>query len=111
MPAIKKVNTATLVRGSIYVKRHPKSTSTNPIDSIRFERGVPIVIDDRDLLDDLEDDVDVVTDDDGDEVEKPRFLIEYSVTDPRPQRSNRRKRLEPQEQGTGRRRPRRRVRA
>lgn len=78
----KKVNTATLIRGSLYTLRHPKSTPQEPKDALRFEYGKPVVIDDTDILRKLENMYDEITDGDGEVYEKPRFRVDRGVPMP-----------------------------
>ena len=77
-----RVNTATLIRGEVYTLRHPDNTAKDPHDSLRFEHGVPLVIEDKRILEILENLHDVTLDGDGEEFEKPRFLIERNVPTP-----------------------------
>jgi hypothetical protein len=81
MPS-RKVNTATLIRGSLYTFRHPKSTPQDPKDSLRFEYGRPVVIEDQDVLRRLENMYDEITDGDGEVYEKPRFRVDRGVSMP-----------------------------
>lgn len=80
--ATRKVNTATLIRGELYTLRHPKSTPDKPLDSLRFEYGKPVVIDDKDILIELENLHDETTDGDGEVFEKPTFRIDRNVAEP-----------------------------
>jgi len=82
MAAIKKVNTATLIRGELYTVRHPEDTPKNPKEAFRFKRNVPVVIEDPRILAKLEDEVDETEDGDGEIYEKPRFRIDRGVTAP-----------------------------
>lgn len=91
--AMRKVNTATLIRGEIYTLRHPKSTPTHPKDSLRFEHGKPVVIEDLDVLKILEDLYDTTIDGDGEEFEKPTFHVQRGVQAPDDDLSNKPKRL------------------
>jgi hypothetical protein len=81
MPS-KKVNTATLIRGSLYTLRHPNSTPQDPKDALRFEYGKPVVIDDADILRKLENMYDEIQDGDGEVYEKPRFRVDRGVPMP-----------------------------
>lgn len=80
--AITKVNTATLIRGQLYTFRHPDSTPQNPIDSLRFEAGKPVIIEDTKVLQMLEDMEDEVGDGDGEFYLKPVFRIQRGVEAP-----------------------------
>ena len=86
-----RINTATLIRGEVYTLRHPDNTAKNPVDSLRFEYGVPVVVTDKKLLDILENLHDVTTDGDGEEFEKPRFRVDRSVPHPEAKVSNAKK--------------------
>lgn len=81
MPA-KKVTTATLIRGSLYTLRHPDSTPQNPQDSLRFERDIPVVIDNPKIVSILENMYDEIADGDGEIYDKPRFRIDRGVPMP-----------------------------
>lgn len=70
------VNTATLVRGRVYVFRHEG-------ENIQFELDVAKVVDDA-LASKLEDLVSEVHDTDGDAFEKPLFHVRRGV--PRPEK-------------------------
>lgn len=83
MAAIRKVNTATLIRGELYTFRHPDSTPEKPKDSIRFTYGEPVVIEEKHILEMLEDMHDETTDGDGEIFEKPTFRVDRGVADPR----------------------------
>jgi len=80
--AIKKVNTATLIRGKVYTLRHPDNTPQNPVDSLRFERGVPKSIEDNRILALLEGMVEEIEDGEGEVFEKPVFRIDRNVDAP-----------------------------
>jgi hypothetical protein len=77
--ATKLVDQATLIRGETYTLRHPKSTPVAPLESLRFTRNEPKTIEDKDLLDMLEDLVEDSYDSDGELYEKPLFRIERGV--------------------------------
>jgi hypothetical protein len=91
----KRVTTATLIRGQVYNLRHPDSKPGAPKDSLRFNRGVPIVIDDPKIAKMLEEIVDETTDGDGEVFEKPVFKVEYGVEDPTTEAAPRARRLDP----------------
>ena len=80
--AIKKVNTATLIRGEVYTLRHPDNKPQNPRDSLQFTRGVPVVIEEAHVLAILTKLKEPVTDGDGDMVEKAVFRIDRNVDAP-----------------------------
>lgn len=82
MAATKKVNTATLIRGQLYTLRHPDHTPANPKDSLRFERGVPVVIAENHILVMLEDLYEETMDGEGEMYEKPIFRISRNVAAP-----------------------------
>lgn len=84
MAATKRVDTATLIRGQLYTLRHPKSTPKDPIESLRFQYGVPVVIDDPDILATLEDLEDETIDGEGEMFSKPIFRIDRNVPAPEP---------------------------
>ena len=73
------VTTATLIRGQLYTMRHPDSTPQAPKDSLRFVAGKPVVIEDKKIVDILENLYDEVTDGEGEVYEKPRFRIDRNV--------------------------------
>lgn len=75
----KRVNTVTLIRGEVYTFRHPDSTPAKPIDSLRFEYGKPVTVEDPKILSILENIYDNTVDGDGEEYEKPRFKVERNV--------------------------------
>lgn len=77
--AKRKVNTATLIRSQIYTLRHPDNTPQNPIESLRFERNVPRIIDDPKILKILEELYDEVSDGDGELYDKPLFRVDRGV--------------------------------
>ena len=77
--ATKLVTTATLLRGSILSIRDPRSTPQNPIDPLRFEKGKARIIEDEWMIKHLEKMAEVTTDGDGEEYEKPTFLIKRGV--------------------------------
>jgi hypothetical protein len=77
-----RVNTATLIRGEVYTLRHPDNTAKNPVESLRFEYGEPVVITDKKILDILENLHDITFDGDGEEFEKPRFRVDRNVPHP-----------------------------
>lgn len=79
----KLVTTATLIRGRVYTLRHPDGTPQNPKESLRFEKGVPVVIDEPKIAAYLEKLHDEVADGDGESWEKPVFRINRNVPDPR----------------------------
>lgn len=78
----RKVDTATLIRGQIYIFRHPDYTPQNPKESLRFERNKPKVITDPKLLSMLEDLTEETTDGDGEVFDKPLFRINRNVEEP-----------------------------
>ena len=78
----RKVDTATLVRGQIYIFRHPEYTPQNGKESLRFERGVPKVITDPKMLSILEELTEETQDGDGEVFEKPIFRINRNVEEP-----------------------------
>lgn len=80
----KKVNTATLIRGDVYTLRHPDHTPQKPREALRFTYGVPVVIDERHILDYLENLHDETTDGDGEVYEKPRFRVDRNVSEASP---------------------------
>lgn len=80
--ATRKVSTATLVRGQVYTLRHPDFTPQNPKESLRFQRNIPVVIEDPRILDILENMYDDVPDGDGEINEKPVFRINRNVDAP-----------------------------
>lgn len=80
--AIKKVNTATLVRGQTYTLRHPDNKPQNPKDSLRFVRGVPVVIEEPHILARLEALTEEIRDGEGEVYEKPVFRINRGVDAP-----------------------------
>lgn len=67
---VNKVNTATLLRGRVYV-----------FENVHFQRGVPTIVG-PDLAMKLEDLYDEVQDSDSDTFEKPYFLVEMDVDPP-----------------------------
>lgn len=83
MPTSKsRVDTATLIRGEVYVLRHPDSTPQKPLDSLRFKRDVPVVIEDRKMLAAIAELYDELEDGEGEVYEKPMFRIDRNVTRP-----------------------------
>jgi hypothetical protein len=66
----------------LYTIRHPRSTPQTPKDSLRFEHGKPVVIEDADILKMLENMYDEIEDGDGEVYEKPRFRIDRGVPMP-----------------------------
>jgi hypothetical protein len=66
------VNTATLLRGRVYVYKN-----------VSFERGVPVVVTDE-LAAELEELFDEVRDADQEIIEKPLFSVVYEVPRPAP---------------------------
>lgn len=80
--AIRKVNTATLIRGKVYSLRHPDNTPQNPRDSLRFERGVPVIIEESHILTMLENLSEEVGDGEGEYYDKPVFRIDRGVDAP-----------------------------
>lgn len=86
--AIRKVNTATLIRGQVYTMRHPDHTPQNPKDALRFERNIPKVIDEAHILAMLEDMTEEIPDGEGEVYEKPVFRIDRNVDAPADARSN-----------------------
>lgn len=107
MATNKRVNTATLIRGEVYTLRHPDNTAQSPKESLRFEYGVPVVIDDNRILTILENLIDEVTDGEGEIYEKPRFRVERGVSVPEPDNFKKPTRLAADR--TTKRRPRRRA--
>lgn len=93
MAAQRKVNTATLIRGQLYTFRHPDNRPDNPIDSLRFENGKPVIVEDKEILALLEDIYTETEDGDGEVYEKPLFLIERGVAPPEDEKKQRRHRL------------------
>ena len=75
----KKATTATLIRGSLYSLRHPDNTPQNPLEALRFERGVPKVIDDQRIVAILEDLTEETRDGDGEYYDKPIFRIDTNA--------------------------------
>jgi len=75
----KKATTATLIRGSLYSLRHPDNTPQNPIEALRFERGVPVPINDTRIVDILENLTEETRDGDGEYYDKPIFRIDENV--------------------------------
>jgi len=75
----KKATTATLIRGSLYSLRHPDNTPQNPIEALRFERGVPKPINDTRIVDILENLTEETRDGDGEYYDKPIFRIDENV--------------------------------
>lgn len=82
MAAQRKVDTATLIRGDQYAIRHPDNTAANPKESLRFQLGVPTIIEEKKILEILENLHDEIEDGDGEIYEKPRFHIQRGVTPP-----------------------------
>jgi hypothetical protein len=78
----KKVTTATLIRGSIYALRHPDNSPQSPVDSLRFENGIPVVIDDPAIAKTLEELYVETVDGDHEHFEKPVFRIDRNVPHP-----------------------------
>lgn len=78
----KKVTTATLIRGSLYSFRHPDNTPQNPVEALRFERGVPVPITDQRIINILESLTDETRDGDGEYFDKPIFRIDHNVPMP-----------------------------
>jgi|SRR6056297_2574865 len=89
----KRVTTATLIRGQIYNLRHPDNRAGNPVESLRFKHGVPVVIEDPKIVKVLEDIYDESTDGDGELYEKPVFRIDRNVAEPDGETKPRAKRL------------------
>jgi hypothetical protein len=81
--ATKLCTTVTLIRGQLYTYRHPDGTPQNPKDSIRFEYGVALPIDDPKLIKTLENMTEEVRDGDGEYYDKPIFRVDRNVRDPR----------------------------
>jgi hypothetical protein len=84
-PTDQLINTATLLRGRVYVYK-----------GVTFERGVPVTVPD-DLGAELEDMFDEVRDSDNEIIEKPLFSVLYDVVPPAPAASlaPRRRRVQP----------------
>ena len=80
--ALRKVNTATLIRGKVYSFRHPDSSPQKPLDSLRFERGVPKIIEDSRILNLLEDLTEEIGDGEGELYDKPVFRVDRGVDAP-----------------------------
>jgi hypothetical protein len=80
--AIKKANTATLIRGQTYTLRHPDHKPQSPKDALRFERGIPVVIEDLRILGILQDMMEEVEDGEGEVYEKPVFRVDRNVDAP-----------------------------
>lgn len=80
--AIKKANTATLIRGATYTLRHPDHKPQAPKDSLRFERGVPVVIEDPRILNILQNMMEEIEDGEGEVYEKPVFRVDRGVDAP-----------------------------
>lgn len=91
--SLKRVNTATLLRGEVYSFRHPYDTPQNPKESLRFERDVPKVIEDKEILEMLEELYDELEDGEGEVYEKPTFRIDRGVAPPDDPHARRRHRL------------------
>ena len=104
--AYKKVNTATLIRGTILSLRLPdflqKGTQEEP--PMRFEYGKPVVISDAKLLDFLEDMYDEIEDGEGEVYEKPTFRVNRGVEEPTSKNTRKPKRLSAERQVKTRRR-------
>jgi hypothetical protein len=66
------VNTATLIRGRVYVFKNQ-----------RFDVGVPVIVDDK-LASILEEKVNITEDTDGEEFEKSVFVVRRGVPPPPP---------------------------
>lgn len=79
---IKKVNTATLIRGEVFSHRPWTPPGMTPKEPIRFKYGEPVVITDAAILAELEDMYDETTDGDGEIFEKPRFSVARNVMPP-----------------------------
>ena len=79
---IKRVNTATLIRGEFFSHRPFVPKGMQPKEPIRFRYGEPVVITDQAVLKELEDMYDETTDGDGEIFEKPRFQIARNVMPP-----------------------------
>ena len=77
---IRKVNTATLIRGQLYSLRHPDNTPQDPKESLRFEYGKSKVIEEPHILTMLEELYEETKDGDGEVFEKPIFRIDRGVT-------------------------------
>ncbi len=82
MAATRKVNTATLIRGQTYTLRHPDNKPQSPKESLRFQRGKPVPIEDSRILSLLEDLTEEVRDGEGEVYEKPVFRIDRNVDEP-----------------------------
>lgn len=93
MAASKRVNIATLIRGGTYVVRHPENSPANPRESLVFKYGVPKVIEEKRVLDYLENLYDEIEDGDGEVYEKPRFRVERGVSEPELEQGPKPKRL------------------
>jgi hypothetical protein len=93
MAATKRVSTATLIRGEVYHLRHPKHTIADPKEALVFKYGLPVVIEDRDIADMLEEIYDETRDGEGEVYEKPVFRVERNVAEPESDTKPRSKRL------------------
>lgn len=89
----KRVTTATLIRGQVYTLRHPDYKASDPIDPLRFEYNVPVVVNDERIAQILENIYDEVVDGEGETYEKPRFKVERGVAPPEPVDARKPKRL------------------
>lgn len=78
----RRVTTATLVRGQVYNLRHPDNKAGSPVESLRFKRNEPMVIEDPKIAKMLEDIVEETMDGDGEVFEKPVFRVERNVPEP-----------------------------
>lgn len=80
--AMKKVNTATLIRGGVYTLRHPDNKPQSPKDSLKFTRNKAEIIEDVKILNMLEKLKEEVRDGEGEVYEKPVFRINRNVDAP-----------------------------
>lgn len=90
-----KVNTATLMRGRSYTQRSKKPINENGDMAQRFLRGVPTVVEDEEFLSVLESQMDVIIDGEGEQYDKPRFMINRNVDPPEGTAAPRSTRLAP----------------
>jgi hypothetical protein len=88
--AIKKTNTATLIRGQTYTLRHPDHKPQAPKEALRFERGIPVVVEDLRILGILQNMVEEIEDGEGEVYEKPVFRVDRGVDAPDETRGPRR---------------------
>lgn len=84
MSATKRVNTVTLIRGSLLSVRIPRHLEKGsvPSEPVRFERGKPVVIEDKDWLAWFEGQYEEIEDGEGEVYEKPTFRVDRNVPMP-----------------------------